>query len=113
MTGIIFCKNIRDGNEQLLNIARNYSKMQIEYELKQFKAGYILACENGDYWKVVSANTLARGHRCNIAYIQRNIDIDTYYEVIAPCLTCLPYSAIRLFGEGNLRISEQPMPPFN
>lgn len=113
MRGIIFCKNIKDGNEQLLDIAKNYTIMRIEYELKQFKAGYILACENGDYWKVVPASTSARGCRCNIAYIQRNIDIDTYYETIAPCLTSLPYTAIRLFGEGNLRISEQPMPHFN
>lgn len=113
MTGIIFCKNIEDGNKQLLDIAKGYIIMKIKAELHQRKQGFALFCENGDSWKVISVPFSARGHRCNIAYIQRNIDIDTYYEIIAPCLTSLPYTAIRLFGEGNLRISEQPMPHFN
>lgn len=113
MRGIIFCKNIEDGNKQLLDIAKNYKFIKIDIQLKKLEKGYSLMCDNGDYWTVASSSSTARGLRCNIAYIQRSIDIDTYYEVIAPCLTSLPYTAIRLFGEGNLRISEQPMPPFN
>ena len=68
--------------------------------------------ENGDTWKVVKANDSARGQRCNIAYIERSIDYDTYRCIIAPKMFDSPYTAIHLWGEGDLHISDTPALPF-
>lgn len=112
MRGIIFCKELDKGNAQLLNIMERYKLMGIEVQVKMMKHGYTLECANGDYWKVHNANFRALGARCNIAYVERNIDIETYRCCIAPCMTDFPYSAVRLWGEGNLHIDDTPILPF-
>lgn len=112
MRGIIFCTDIERGNNQLLSLAERYKLMQISCQVKMMKSGYTLECGNGDYWKVHNANIRALGARCNIAYVERNIDYDTYRCCIAPCMTDFPYAAVRLWGEGNLHIDDAPMLPF-
>ena len=112
MRGIIFTKDLDKGNAQLLDMAQKYKMMQIDTQLKRLKDGFVLDCANGDYWSVRSANIRACGIRCNIAYVERSIDVETYRCEIAPCLIDYPYSAIRLWGEGNLHIDDCPMLPF-
>ena len=112
MRGIIFCTNIEQGNTQLLNLMEKYKLMNTPVQLKIMKQGYTLECGNGDYWKVHNANIKALGARCNIAYVERNIDYDTYRCSIVPCLTDFPYSAVHLWGEGDLHIDDTPDLPF-
>lgn len=112
MRGIIFCKSIDKGNQQLLDMTERYKLMNIATQVKMMKNGFTLECANGDFWSVKSASHHALGARCNIAYIERSIDLDTYNHIIAPCLTSYPYSAVRLWGEGNLHIDDCPMLPF-
>ena len=112
MRGIIFCTDTERGNAQLLNLMDKYKLMDIPVQMQIRKQGYILECGNGDYWKVHNANALMLGVRCNIAYIERNIDYDVYRCCIAPCLTDFPYSAIHLWGEGDLHIDNTPDLPF-
>ena len=112
MRGIIFAKDLDKGNVQLLDIAQRYEMLQIDTQIRRLKHGFTLECANGDYWSVRSANVRACGARCNIAYVERSIDLETYRCEIAPCLTNFPYSAIRLWGEGNLHIDDCPMLPF-
>ena len=112
MRGIIFAKDLDKGNVQLLDIAQKYEMLQIDTQIRRLKHGFTLECANGDYWSVRSANVRACGARCNIAYIERSIDLETYRCEIAPCLISFPYSAIRLWGEGDLHIDDCPMLPF-
>lgn len=112
MRGIIFCTDIERGNAQLLNLMDKYKLMDIPVQMQIRKQGYILECGNGDYWKVHNAKVQALGARCNIAYVERNIDYDVYKCYITPCMTDFPYSAIRLWGEGDLHIDDTPDLPF-
>ena len=112
MRGIIFCTDIERGNAQLLNLMDKYKLMDIPVQLKIMKQGYTLECGNDDYWKVHNVNIRTLGSRCNIAYVERNIDYDVYRCCIAPCMTDFPYSATRLWGEGDLHIDDTPELPF-
>lgn len=112
MRGIIFCTDTEKGNAQLLNLMDRYKLMDIPVQIQMRKQGYTLECGNGDYWKVHNANVQVPRARCNIAYVERNIDYDVYRYYIAPCMTNFPYSAIRLWGEGDLHIDDTPELPF-
>lgn len=68
--------------------------------------------DNGDYWTVRRASDNARGYRWNIAYIERCIDYNIFRTVIQPAGTLQPFTAIHLFGEGNLHISKEIPLPF-
>lgn len=76
------------------------------------KSGSYARFENGDTWQVVKANDGARGYRCNIAYIERCINRDIYYCIIARMIKNFPFSGIRLWGEGNLHLNFEPPLPF-
>ena len=108
MRGIVFCKSLNKGNAELINLSEKYKMMNIKSELRMRKEGNVLMCDNGDYWKVTKANIHACGSRCNVAYIERTISVYEYLQFIAPALTDFPFSAIHLWGEGNLHIDDCP-----
>lgn len=112
MRGIIFAKDLDKGNAQLLNMAQRYKMLQIDTQVKKMKHGFILECANGDYWNVREVNGHARGSSCNVAYVERSIDLETYHCKIAPLLTDFPYSAVRLWGKGSLHIDDCIVLPF-
>ncbi len=112
MRGIIYCKSSSiNGNEQLKEIVDRYNKAHIATKICHYKAtGSYAEFENGDIWKVVRASDSARGQCCNIAYVERSIDYDTYRVIIRPTIKNLPYTAIHLWGEGNLHITDNIIP---
>lgn len=114
MKGIIYYEsNFEKANEELKKIVDKYNRMQISVIRCYYKRiGSYAEFENGDTWQVVKANDSARGNRCNIAYIERSIDYDTYRYIIAPKMLDFPFSAFRLWGEGDLHISDEPPLPF-
>ena len=107
MKGIIFCGSSRErGNEKLKEIINKYKLTGIETTKSVYsKLGSWAEFENGDAWRVVSANDNARGHKCNVAYVERCIDYDIYRTLIMHCLIDFPFAAINLWGEGNLHIT--------
>lgn len=114
MKGIIFCTTITDGNKQLQELIEQYNKCHIPIAEVCYSKNInsFVEFKNGDTWKVVKANDSARGYRCNIAYIQRSIDYNVYRTIIAPKMFDFPYAAIRLWGEGDLHISDEVPLPF-
>lgn len=114
MKGIIYYESsFEKANEELKKIVDRYNQMQIPVVKCHYKRiGSYAEFENGDIWKVVKANDSARGFRCNIAYIERCINYDIYRCIIAPKMFDFPYSAMRLWGEGDLHISDEPPLPF-
>lgn len=114
MKGIIYYESSFEiANEELKKIIDKYNQSHIPVTKCHYKKiGSYAEFENGDIWKVVKANDSARGCRCNIAYIERCINYDIYRCIIAPKMFDFPYSAIRLWGEGDLHISDEPPLPF-
>ena len=41
----------------------------------------------------------ARGHRCNVSYIERSIPEDVVQYIIKPCTTAFPYNAYNYYGK--------------
>lgn len=114
MKGIIYYNSSwENGNEQLKQIVTNYEHMGIPTTKCHYMQHNSLAkFENGDTWQVLYANDYARGYKCNIAYIERSIDYDIYRCIIAPKMLDFPFSAFRLWGEGNLHLDFDPPLPF-
>lgn len=112
--GIIYYESdFIKANEELKKIVDQYNFMNIPVEQCHYKKiGSYARFENGDTWQVVRANESARGYRCNIAYIERSIDYNTYRCIIAPKMIDFPYSGYRLWGEGNLYLNFDPPLPF-
>ena len=76
--GIIWAYDRESGNEQLMEIKRNYQLLNIQPIKERIsKISYsFIAFENGDTWKSVYAAESARGHRANISYIDRRVPED-------------------------------------
>lgn len=114
MKGIIWYKDdYSKGIEQLKIIIDSYERMKIPSTKNYFSKYETYAVfENGDIWKVVGAKKCGRANRCNVAYVERNIDYNLYRTIICPSMICFPFSAVRFWGEGNLHISDELPLPF-
>ena len=114
MKGIIWYRDdYSKGIEQLKIMINNYERMKIPITENHFsKYDTCVVFENGDTWKVVGARKCGRANRCNVAYVERNIDYDIYKTIIAPTMINFPFSAVRFWGEGNLHISDELPLPF-
>lgn len=70
-----------------------------DFKFKEIKSTRINSCDylvelkDGTIYQVVSASDGSRGHKCNQAYVDRNIDTEIVDNVIKPCLyvSKLPY----------------------
>lgn len=112
--GIIYYESsFEKANEELKKMVDRYNQKRIPVTKCHYKKiGSYAEFENGDTWKVVKANENACGARCNIAYVERSIDYNTYCRRIAPSMIDFPFSAFRLWGEGNLHLDFDPPLPF-
>ena len=55
--------------------------------------------DNGDRWSIVYARPNARGRRCNVSYIHRNISQDIVKDIIVPItFRTPPYHAFYVYG---------------
>lgn len=94
--------------EQLNRIIQDYEYYACNYiNLKTSKFDTCVEFENGDIWRIRKATENSRGYRCNVAYIERSIDYKTYREIVEPRLVEWPISALHLWGEGNLHITDE------
>ena len=114
MKGIIWYRDdYSKGIEQLKIMIDNYERMKIPVTENHFsKYDTYVVFENGDTWKVVGARECGRANRCNVAYVERNIDYDIYKTIISPTMINFPFSAVHFWGEGNLHISDELPLPF-
>ena len=100
MTGIIWCNTFIEGIEQLERIEEHYKMMDVKVIEKNKSINhYSIVFENKDYWKVVVPSENARGHKCNISYISRQISLSTIQTIIYPATTALPYTAYHYYGD--------------
>ena len=107
MKGIVWCVRTEEGNAELDRIIQEYLIYNIKIK-KHSKSIYgdRVEFENDDTWLVVSAKESARGHKAQIAHVQRSIDWNTYSSVIIPCSSTGPFNAISFWGKGNLHVTD-------
>ena len=101
MRGIVYGKTFEQAEIQLQKIIEDYKKIGIEpasiYHIRKSKNNYSVEFPNGDYWIAVGASANSRGRTCNIAYIDRDIDIEIIECVIKPTIKSFPYQAYRYY----------------
>ena len=102
MIGIVWTERIDsiDGKTQFLQIRQGYIDEGI-YPVKEVKQKNICCIKfvNNDIWYLIRANENVRGHRCNVAYIHRNISSGIINSVILPSLLPKPYRGVTYYGE--------------
>lgn len=99
MKGIVFGRTFENAKEQFQTIIDRYQSMQIEIEKPIIKTKYELkGCfTNGDVWSAIAVANCGLGRRCNIAYIDDEINSHVVDTIIKPCLTASPYCAYNYF----------------
>lgn len=103
MRGIIWAdsKTNPEGPEQFLKIYENYQQLHIKLAqlIQRSQEKMMMIFENNDIWELrYASKNAARGLRCNIAYIHRNIPEEILYEDILPTVIGKPYCGINYYG---------------
>lgn len=107
MTGLIWVASQRhydDGIKKLKKIISDYEKINIQLiqPLKISKNLTTAKFNNGDIWQVmIASSNTARGHRCNIVYIDYDIPDKIIEENIKPTIISPPYQGITYFHTGD------------
>lgn len=110
---IYYGSDYATGNAKLQEIVAAYERMGILTTRCHYTInGSYVEFDNGDHWSVRRASDNARGYRWNVAYIERCIDYNSFRTVVMPAGTLSPFTAIHLFGEGDLHIDYRPDLPF-
>lgn len=113
MRGIVWGSTFESACEELDEIIDDYVRFRCGIDkIVKNKNSYYVYFQNGDIWRAVKASDVMLGVRCNVAYVERNISYDIFCTIIGPCTVCPPFSAIQLYGEGNLHITDTIEHPF-
>lgn len=113
MKGIVWGSTFESASQKLTQIINEYVSYHCDIDqVTKTKTSYYVTFVNGDMWRAISAKENARGARCNVSYVERNIDYDIYRTIIEPCTSTPPFAAIKFYGEGNLHITDTIEPPF-
>lgn len=94
MKGNIYGSTIKIANQKLEQIIEDYKSMgYLVTRYAKTLTGSFVEFINGDFWQAVRASENQRANRCNVAYIDRNIDQDIINCVIRPAITLNPFQA--------------------
>ena len=93
MRGIIYCNTLETGLAEFKKIIEDYAGIGITCNKPIVNANQArVTFNNGDDWTVVRATEgSARGHACNVAYIDRMIPDDFVETIIMPTIKAFPY----------------------
>ena len=99
MIGIVWGKTIERSQEKLKKIVDDYIKMGYKVlETRTTKHHTAILFDNGDYWKAIQATDNSRGQRCNISYIDHELEkYIAIIEQIKACTRVMPYNGITYF----------------
>lgn len=102
MRGIVFGRDRQTADKELKFIIDKYQFINIKYD-RYIVNSSATECylSNGDHWLAVGSTDCLRGMACNIAYIDRGINIDTINYIILPMVKSYPYTAVHYYGEPN------------
>lgn len=100
MRGIVYGSTFEKAETQLEKIIEDYKMIGIEvnerHGLRVTRNSIDVDFTNGDWWTAVKASENSH-RRCNIAYIDHDIDPNIINCVIKPTITSYPYQAIMYY----------------
>lgn len=105
--GIIwYASGHRDrAREQLNDIVQRYKMIRIGIsQIKNNNSTCIF--DNGDEWRIASADDSGRGLRGTVHYIDRGISMYNLDNIIMPTMTAMVFSSYKFYGEGDLHITD-------
>ena len=95
--GIIWCNDIENGLEKLNSVIKDYKPFyDISWKVSS-KDSSIVVFSNNDIWEVLTTKHNGYGVRCNISYIDHNIDKEYIESVIIPATISLPFNGIQYY----------------
>lgn len=98
MKGIVWGRNIDRAKPKLWEIVEDYKRVRIQpTRIVDSKYNAWAEFENGDKWSACGASESQRGHKANIAYIDRAIDEETIHCIILPTICVPPYHAVNYY----------------
>lgn len=99
MRGTVFGNTFENAQKKFMEIASKYESMGIGIEKPLIKTKHELKSyfTNGDFWSAIAVANCGRGRRCNIAYIDDEINPHVVDTIIKLCLTASPYCAYNYF----------------
>ena len=98
MKGVVWGSTFERAVQKLEHIEHRYQSLFISIEKKiKSENEYLIIFENGDIWRATTAFESKR-QRCNISYIDTQIDTIFVEQVIKPVTTCPPYNAIQYYS---------------
>ena len=102
MKGIVWGSTIENAKKQLGYIEDRYFGIKVvrQYENEHTRQ---IVFDNGDMWVAQTANRWnTHGQRCNISYIDLDIDVDDFHKWILPCMTATPYTAFQFYSSHGI-----------
>lgn len=99
MKGIVWGLDTESAIKKLEQIETQYKLYRTAELVRKSKTKYRyeLVYDNGDRWVTSNASESARGHKCNISYIDVRIDPEVIDVIIKPCTIAGPYQAFHYF----------------
>jgi hypothetical protein len=99
MKGIVWGKTIEKGREKLEEIVDDYIAMGHKIlEKRVTKHHTAILFDNGDYWQAIQAIENSKGQRCNISYIDHELEkYISIISIIEHCTTAGPFNGITYF----------------
>ena len=98
MKGNVYGSTIEIANQELEQIIEDYKSMGyfiIRY-IKRLNGSFV-EFNNADFWQAIYAGDGQRANRCNVAYIDRNINQNIVDCIIKPAITLKPFQAERYY----------------
>ena len=95
--GIIWCNNIENGLKKLDTIIKDYRLFYNINWREYSKDSNSIVFSNNDIWEVLTTKHNGYGVRCNISYIDHNIDKEYIESIIIPATISLPFNGIQYY----------------
>ena len=95
--GIIWCNDIENGLKKLDSIIKDYRLFYNINWREYSKDSNSIVFSNNDIWEVLTTKHNGYGVRCNISYIDHNIDKEYIESVIMPATISLPFNGIQYY----------------
>ena len=98
MKGIIWSNFTPRAVMALRFLDQDYRKQGIEpVEMKPESDIRMIKYDNGDEWRIVCATRASKGYRCNLSYIDSEIEPEIVKTIIEPATTALPFNGFNYF----------------
>ena len=99
MRGIVWGKTIERSQDKLEKIIGDYIAMGYKVlEVRTTKHHTAILFDNGDYWQAIQATDNSRGQRCNVSYIDHELEkYISIISIIKHCTTAMPFHGITYF----------------